>query len=279
MFTSTENDFVAIPCDHKELNYKRMKIIVLVLVVLGIFGNVANSKVVESKVYSFSRAKIEKTASGWKRELISGATAHLAKFEIVSNTLLSGNASQEKRTHSDCEEIIFIREGEVKISIGDASKTMVAGSVALIMPGDEYLLENAGKSDATYYRIQYKSNRSVDLQRGKNAGGSMLLAWDSIRFTPHDKGGIRRFFDRKSAMSDRIEMHATTLNPAIKSHDPHTHLPDEILIMMEGTTEMEIGNGKFSGQPGDVYFMGSNIPHAIRNTGDKPSMYLAFQWE
>jgi (S)-ureidoglycine aminohydrolase len=256
-----------------------MKIILLVFVILGIFANEANSKIVESKVYSYAQAKIKKTASGEKRELISGATTHLAKFEIIASILPTGKARQEKRTHSDCEEIIFIREGELKISIGDASKTMVAGSVALIMPGDELMLENAGKSNATYYLIQYKSNRPVNLWRGKNAGGSMLLNWDSIQFTPHDKGGIRRFFDRKSAMSERIEMHATTLKPGIKSHDPHTHLPDEILIMMEGTTEMEIGNGKFSGQPGDVYFMGSNIPHAIRNTGDKACMYLAFQWE
>jgi uncharacterized cupin superfamily protein len=80
-------------------------------------------------------------------------------------------------------------------------------------------------------------------------------------------------------MSERIEMHATTLNPGIQSHVPHTHMPDEIVIMMEGSTEMEIGDGKYQGKPGDIYFLGSNIPHAIRNTGEKPCMYLAFQWE
>lgn len=74
-------------------------------------------------------------------------------------------------------------------------------------------------------------------------------------------------------------MHVTTLNPAIKSHEPHTHEPAEIVIMMEGTTEMEIGDGIYPGQAGDIYFLGSNIPHAIRNTGSKSCMYLAFQWE
>lgn len=69
------------------------------------------------------------------------------------------------------------------------------------------------------------------------------------------------------------------MNPAIKSHEPHTHQPAEIVIMMEGTTEMEIGDGIYPGQVGDIYFLGSNIPHAIRNTGSKPCMYLAFQWE
>jgi len=256
-----------------------MKLPVLVLVVLGIFSHEAKSKIIESRVYSFSKSKVEKTGSGEKRELMKGETSRQAKFEIVAITLASGKSRQVKRSLSDFEEIIFIKEGALKIRVGDATKTMADGSVALIMPGDEYLIENAGKSNATYYLIQYKPDRPVDLLRGKNAGGSVLLNWDSIQFTPHDKGGIRRFFDRKSVMSDRIEMHATTLNPAIKSHDPHTHLPDEIVIMMEGATEMEIGSGIYQGKSGDVYFLGSNIPHAIRNTGDKPCRYLAFQWE
>ena len=256
-----------------------MKIILLVLGLLGIFAEEVNSKTIESGVYGFSKSKVEKTATGEKRELIAGETSHHAKFEIVANTLASGKSRQVKRNFSGYEEIVFIREGELMVTVGDASKTMAAGSVALIMPQEAYLLENAGKSNSTYYLIHYKLDHPVDLLRGKNAGGSVLLDWSGIKFTPHDKGGVRKFFDRKSAMSERIEMHATTLNPGIQSHPAHTHIPDEIIIMMEGATEMEIGNGKYQGQPGDVYFLGSNIPHAIRNTGDKQCMYLAFQWE
>jgi quercetin dioxygenase-like cupin family protein len=74
-------------------------------------------------------------------------------------------------------------------------------------------------------------------------------------------------------------MHATTLNPEIKSHEPHTHLPAEIVVMMKGHTEMEIGDGHYKGEVGDVYFLGSNIPHAIRNTGDEQCQYLAFQFQ
>ena len=259
--------------------YQKMKLIVLVLVVLGLYNQDSIAQVVESKVFSYSKAKVEKTESGEKRELISGVTTHLKKFEIFTNTIQSGKAHQVNRIHADCEEFVFVKEGTLKINFHETSKTMGAGSVALMMPEDAYTLENTGKSDATYYVVSYQSIRPINLQRGINAGGSILLDWDSIKFTPHDRGGVRKFFDRKSAMSERIEMHATTLNPAIKSHEPHTHLPDEIVIMMEGTTEEEIGTGIFKGKPGDVYFMGSNIPHAIRNTGKKPCMYLAFQWE
>lgn len=256
-----------------------MKIITLFLVILGLFSIEPKLKSVESKVYSYSNAIVEKTNSGEKRNLINGETTHLENFEIHVTTLNPGKAPHESQIHTDSEEIIFVKEGLLKVTVNEKSKILNPGSVALIMPGDIHGLENAGKSSASYYIIKYKSKQPISLERGKTAGGSMLLPWDSIKFTAHDKGGIRRFFDRKSAMSDRIEMHATTLNPAIKSHEPHTHAPAEIVVMMEGTTEMEIGDSIYAGKVGDVYFLGSNIPHAIRNTGSKSCMYLAFQWE
>jgi (S)-ureidoglycine aminohydrolase len=256
-----------------------MKTLTLFLSILGIFSDEPKLKSVESIVYSYSNAVVEKTESGEKRNLINGETTFLENFQIHVTTLNPGKAPHESQIHTDSEEIVFVKEGLLKVTVNEESKLLKPGSIALIMPGDKHELKNAGKSNATYYIIRYKSKQPLSIDRGKNAGGSMMLQWDSLKFKPHDKGGIRRYFDRKSSMSERIEMHATTLNPAIKSHEPHTHAPDEIVIMMEGTTEMEIGNGIYSGKAGDIFFLGSNIPHAIKNTGSKPCTYLAFQWD
>ncbi len=256
-----------------------MKAIFLLISVIFLYGITIKTDKVESKVYSFSDARIEKTSSGEKRQLIDGETTHLENFEIHTTTLNPGKVPHGSHIHTDSEEIVFIKEGKLEITINNTSKEVGPGSVALIMPNDEHGIENKGDIPATYYIIRYKSKKAMDTERGRIAGGSVLLDWNDIKFQPHDKGGIRRFFDRKSAMSERIEMHVTSLNPAIKSHEPHTHSPAEIVIMMDGTTEMEIGDGMYQGKTGDIYFLGSNIPHAIRNTGDKQCMYLAFQWE
>ena len=256
-----------------------MKSIAIFASLLCFFGNLSKNEQVESKVYSFSKAAVEKTNSGEKRQLIDGETSHFENFEIHTTLLNPGTVPDGSQVHTDSEEILFIKEGQLKITINSESKEMGPGSVAFIMPGDELAIANVSESKATYYIIKYISKSQLDIERGKTAGGSALLDWESIKFTPHDKGGIRRFFDRKSALSERIEMHATTLNPGIKSHEPHTHAPAEIVIMMDGTTEMEIDSKIYPGEVGDIYFLGSNIPHAIRNTGTKPCMYLAFQWE
>lgn len=256
-----------------------MKTTAILLGLLLFLNNSLKTDRVESKVYSFSKAKVEKTNSGEKRQLIDGETTHLENFEIHTTMLEPGKAPHGSQIHADYEEIVFVKEGQLEITLNKEKKMLGQGSVALILPGDEHGILNVGETQATYYIIKYKSKALVDNERGKNAGGSMLIDWESLEFKPHSRGGRRNFFDRKSAMSERIEMHATTLNPGIKSHEPHTHAPAEIIVMMEGTTEMEIGGNIYPGEVGDIYFLGSNIPHAIRNTGSKPCIYLAFQWE
>lgn len=256
-----------------------MKTTAIFLSLFLFFNNGSKTERVESKVYSFSKANIEKTSSGEKRQLIDGETTHLENFEIHTTMLEPGNAPHGSHVHVDSEEIVFVKEGKLKVTVNNQPKIIGAGSVALLMPGDEHGLENAGEGRATYYIIRYKSKNLQNNERGKLAGGSAVFDWDALEFRTHDRGGVRKFFDRKSSMSERIEMHATTLNPGIKSHEPHTHNPEEIIVMMKGTTEMEIGDGKFPGEPGDIFFLGANVPHGIRNTGTEPCMYLAFQFE
>lgn len=174
-------------------NIKRIQkfIITLFLVIMWIFSYEPESKPVESKVYSYSNAKVEKNDSGEKRNLINGETTHLENFEIHKTTLLPGKVPHGSQIHADYEEIIFVKEGLLKVTVNEVSKILNLGSVALIMPGDEHGIENAGKSDATFYIIKYKSKQPLSVERGKTAGGSILLDWDNIKFTTHDKGGIR----------------------------------------------------------------------------------------
>jgi (S)-ureidoglycine aminohydrolase len=92
-------------------------------------------------------------------------------------------------------------------------------------------------------------------------------------------GGRRDYFERPTAMQKRFEMHVTTLKEGIRSHDPHTHRAEEIVLMIEGDTEMQAGEKNFKGKTGDFFYLGSHVIHAIRNEGTQPCMYFAFQFE
>lgn len=80
-------------------------------------------------------------------------------------------------------------------------------------------------------------------------------------------------------MGKRLEMHLSTLNEGLRNHDPHIHRAEEMVILFSGRYRMHIGDQFYKGSTGDVYFLGSNVLHAIRNIGSSQCMYVAFQFE
>jgi len=117
------------------------------------------------------------------------------------------------------------------------------------------------------------------LERGAVAGGTLLLNKDSLKFKPSARGGGIAFFDRSTAMCERFEMHITRLDHKGESHAPHHHAETEIMLMISGETEMTIDGQEYKGSAGDLYFVGSELMHGIRNATDSPCTYFAFKWK
>jgi (S)-ureidoglycine aminohydrolase len=256
-----------------------MKTLLLMLAMCSKSALVAQENAVRSDVYRWNDLKVEKEASRERRPILKGSTTDLAHLEIHASTLAPGKAPHPAHTHEDEEELVIVKEGQLKVTINEESKVLGPGSIALIVPGEAHGFENAGDTQASYYILKYRSKLPMDKKRGEEAGGSLMIDWNDLEFHPHDKGGIRRYFDRPTAMCKNFEMHVTTLNEGLKSHEPHTHRAAEIVLVIEGNTEMQIGDKFYQGTQGDLYFLASEIPHAIRNTGEEPCVYFAFQWE
>ena len=161
----------------------------------------------------------------------------------------------------------------------DTNYSIGAGSVALLMPGENFSLQNQNTQPCRYYIMKYRSKLPLDMERGKSSGGSLVKDWSRIEFKPHDKGGIRNFFERPTAMCKRLELYVSTLKQLLKSHDPHTHRAEEIVLVADNKTEMQIGDKFYKGNTGSIYYLGSNVLHAIQNDGAGTCTYFAFQFE
>ena len=238
----------------------------------------AQKDTVESRVYFWNNLKTEKQDTRERRQIAEGSGAALAYMEWHATTVDPGKAPHAPHKHDD-EEFIIIKEGQLKITVNDSSKILGPGSFALFIPGDEHGLLNVGNTKATYYVFRYRSKAPVDLERGRKAGGSFMVDWSTVEFKPHGKGGIRNFFERPTAMLKRFEMHVTTLNGGLKSHDPHTHMAEENILLIKGDTEMQIAQSHQKAVGGDLIYLSSNILHAIENKVSEPAMYFDFQWQ
>lgn len=234
---------------------------------------------VVSDVYVWNAFKPDDKMNREKKDILQGSTKFLETLEIHTSTLEPKASAGPAHTHDDLEELVIVKEGTLKVTQKDKTRILGPGSVALTLPGDLHRLENGGDTPVTYYLMTYRSIASPNSDRGKKSGGSFIVDRESIGFSRHGKGGIRRYFDRPTTMFERMEMHVTTLNEGLKSHDPHTHQADEIVLIISGKTEMQIDRDHIGATPGSLVFLNSMVPHALTNTGSGPCEYFAFQWE
>ena len=108
---------------------------------------------------------------------------------------------------------------------------------------------------------------------------SMLWTWEKLEPKATKVGARREVARFPTTTLAEFESHITTLNPGEKSHDPHTHVNEEVLILREGTAEAYV-NGEWKPMTtGSMVLMGSMVPHAIRNSGKTPCTYYVINWK
>lgn len=108
--------------------------------------------------------------------------------------------------------------------------------------------------------------------------GSRVFDWNELAPRDTRLGSVRQVVQEPTATLDELEMHITTLNPRVQSHEPHQHPDEELLIVKEGTVESLV-NGKWHRLgPGSIIFQAANQMHTIRNAGDTPATYHVIKW-
>lgn len=212
---------------------------------------------------------------GQKQGMIFRGEATVIKevsFELLQT---KGNKSY-KKAFKNKEGVVFIKRGNANVQWTGNSKTLTRGSIALITAGDKLKLKSTSDAPVEFYLFSYRSKSPMP---PCDTCSSFARVWEDLKFNPHDRGGVRSYFSRRTSQTKRFEMHVTTLLGGLPSHPPHTHAAEEIILVMEGETEMEIGGKSFKGIAGDAYFVKSLEAHGIKNTGSQSCSYYAFQWE
>jgi len=239
------------------------------------FAALAQAQPVASDVFTWKNDHAD-AGSNSIQKMFGGSGAILSSHQLTAHTL-SEKSIYRVQPSDNTEHFFIIREGAVSVKLNSNRILLGKGSVICLMPDDSLTIQPSG-GRAELYQMSYHSIAPPDAQRGRDAGGSFLIDWNAITFKPHDKGGVRQFFDRPTAMLHRFDIHVTTLNPNNKSHDPHTHKNEEIIVMLQGNAEMQIGTEHKKANGGDVVYLGSNVLHNLTNIGTVPCVYYAIQW-
>ena len=254
-----------------------MKTGLLAISLLIFASSKSQTDTLTSGVYNTLGLK-DKNGQAIQEKKLRGSTTDLAVLSYHTSTLAPGKANHAARALNDREELIVVKEGQLKININDSSKTLGPGSIALIVAGDMQSFENASDKPVTYLVVGLKSKNPADINRGKTSGGSLLRDWNELTVRKTNKGETRPVFDRPSSMFPRFEIHATTLNAGEESHLPHKHRQEEIMLLTKGRVTMNIADTMYSAVEGDVIFVRPEISHNLKNTGNEQCWYYAIKW-
>jgi quercetin dioxygenase-like cupin family protein len=107
---------------------------------------------------------------------------------------------------------------------------------------------------------------------------SSVFDWEKIAAEVTKYGAKRNVVTMPTATADQLDIHVTTVNPGQRSHDPHRHPEEEVIIVKEGAIDsMQEGVTTKVG-PGSVIFEASNQLHGLANAGDTPATYFVIKW-
>jgi (S)-ureidoglycine aminohydrolase len=207
------------------------------------------------------------------QDLFSGKT-NVLDYLSMSASSIKKEKDMTIRVPNDEEHLLLIKSGQMEIQIADSAFQIGLGSVALIKSDDVYRIQTIGEGSSQYHIMKYRGKILNDF-----TFQSFVMDWSKLKFNPHDRGGVRPYFDKPTTMVKRFEMHATTLNEGLMSHQPHTHGAEEIILVLEGEVEMLIGENTFKGKKGDVFFVPTKAPHNLKNIGKGQCSYFAYQWD
>ena len=107
---------------------------------------------------------------------------------------------------------------------------------------------------------------------------SAVFDWNAMKAEPTEAGEVRHVFRAPTATLDELECHITTLKAQAKSHPPHVHPNEEVLIVREGNVEVFYKNTWHPAGPGSVIFLTGTDPHGLRNAGTTPATYHVLAW-
>jgi (S)-ureidoglycine aminohydrolase len=256
-----------------------MKLIYHILLSFLPVATFAQGDSILSGIYHWKDPEVKMNKYLFSKLLFAGKTVDMQSLEMTANELRSSGKRHRMKVPANQERLLIIKSGTLTVSLNDSLSQLGPGSIVLLMAGERYMLSNKENEKALFYSMNYTSKAPVDLPRGKQHGGSFIRNWSNLVFQPHDRGGVRNYFQQPTAMCKRFEMHVTTLKEGIKSHEPHTHRAEEIVLVIDNKTEMQIGAKFYKGNKGDIYYLGSNVSHAIRNDGKGDCIYFAYQFE
>ncbi len=236
-----------------------------------------------STVFKFEDLPAKPTGNGERRDVTDAPTATFEKFESHITTLLPGKISHPPHQHPQ-EEVIILREGTLEVTINGVTTRAGAGSLLFFASNDFHNVKNVGDTPVTYFVFNFTTGltKSAPKQGAAAAAvpgklGSSVFDWAKLEVKLTKTGERRDVVNSPTNTLASFECHVTTLKPGEAPHAAHHHPDEEIVLVKEGTLEINLSAGRTTAGPGSIILAGSNDEHGWRNAGGTTATYYVMR--
>lgn len=126
------------------------------LMTVSLAGAGAQSRVLSSQVFDWTRLTPKDTKTGARRDVVQAPTATLDELEIHITTLKPGETPHAPHQHP-AEELLVIKEGTVESLVNGELRRVGPGSIVFQASNQMHTIRNVGDVPATYHVIQWQS--------------------------------------------------------------------------------------------------------------------------
>jgi len=133
-------------------------LIVLVAVASSLATLAAQKRVQKSTVYEWSTTDTKPNDWGAVRQVMRTPTPTLDELEIHISTLAPGKSPHAPHQHEH-EELLIVKEGTLETFQSGATRRVGPGGIIFQASNELHNVTNVGSTPATYYVINWKSER------------------------------------------------------------------------------------------------------------------------
>lgn len=234
-------------------------------------------QVISSAVYPWHQPPVSEKTGDQEQILLEGTTRDFSHFVVQAITVPANQPGQPTQQFDE-EAILIARTGELTLTLGGKRNVLGPGSVAVIMPGDEYGVENKANQPLSYYLLRYTSNEMPDLDLYRLLGESFWVNWPEMAFAGDQSAGRRQMFACGTVMSRHLAMQITTPDSGLSVPTPHTHRAAELIFTLEHSVQVQIEGVLTEMQVGDLTFVESEVPHRVSSSKREGITYLSIQF-
>ena len=157
---------------------KKLFLFVMIVPSLGF----SQLPVIQSKMYSWKTPGNKANDNVTSAVLFEGSCHDMEYLQMSANVIME-KVKINARVPDHEEHLLIVKSGMLTIGFKDSTWSIGGGSVVLLMPGEQYVLQNNLPGTCAFYRMAYRSKLPIDIARGKASGGSFVRDWSKIQFS------------------------------------------------------------------------------------------------